>query len=333
MKNKILSTILGLMVALVFVNCDGDDDPDLVGNWVESTDFNGVRRSGASIFVIGKDAYLVGGFNYKSYFNETWKYDSEKDTWKKMAAFPGAGRKYGVAFGINGKGYYGTGVDKLANKRADFYEFTPDDSIGTWKRIDSFPNKGIVSAVGFAVGNYGYVGTGYDDDGASKYMFQYDPSQNKWEEVEGVKVSKRYGASTFIIDQTVYFVGGVENSMYVVDFVSFNPTTNEWKTYKKLSEYNKDLARDAASAFSINGKGYLLCGRNSGALTDTWEYDPLTDEWKERTAFEGSGRYNAIGFAIGNYGYVATGNSGTSENSYFDDIWKFAPDDKYNDED
>jgi N-acetylneuraminic acid mutarotase len=216
MKNKILSIILGLMVALVFVNCGDDSDP-LVGNWIKSTALDGVRRSGASVFVIGKNAYIVGGFNYKSYFNETWKYDSEKDTWYKMADFPGAGRKYGVAFSINGKGYYGTGVDKLANKRADFYEYTPNDNIGTWTKIDSIPGLGVVSAVGFAVGNYGYVATGNTDLETSKSMYKYDPSVGKWSQVEGVKVAKCYGASTFIIGETVYFFGGLENGAAVKD--------------------------------------------------------------------------------------------------------------------
>jgi len=76
----------------------------------------------------------------------------------------------------------------------------------------------------------------------------------------------------------------------------------------------------------VNGKVYLTLGSSSSLLNTTWQYNPTTDLWDQYTDFEGTTRTEAVGFGIGNYGYVTTGRS----NSYYlDDIWKFDPSVEY----
>ena len=81
-------------------------------------------------------------------------------------------------------------------------------------------------------------------------------------------------------------------------------------------------------AFTMNGKGYIATGGEGTATTIVWEYDPATDLWEEKTAFEGTGRVDAVAFVIGNRAYVTTGRSSSY---YFDDIWAFEPGSEYND--
>src|SRR5438034_510996 len=87
-------------------------------------------------------------------------------------------------------------------------------------------------------------------------------------------------------------------------------------------------ARYAAVGFSIGAKGYLGTGINGSCcpfnlLKDVWEYDPTTDAWTQKTDFGGGLRGWAASFAIGNRGYVGTGqaNNGILKK----DVWEFDP--------
>jgi len=69
--------------------------------------------------------------------------------------------------------------------------------------------------------------------------------------------------------------------------------------------------RTAASSFSIEDKGYIICGWIDGTGSklgkEFWEYDKATDTWTQKDDFPGAGRNAATGFAIGNKGYLVCG--------------------------
>src|SRR5438874_2713322 len=71
-------------------------------------------------------------------------------------------------------------------------------------------------------------------------------------------------------------------------------------------------ARFGAVGFSIGIKGYIGTGINGSCcpfnvLKDIWEYDPTTDTWTQKADFGGGLRGWAVGFSIGDKGYVGTG--------------------------
>ena len=41
---------------------------------------------------------------------------------------------------------------------------------------------------------------------------------------------------------------------------------------------------------------------------DFWEYDPVGNTWTQKADFGGTARYAAVGFSIGNKGYIGTGH-------------------------
>ncbi|HEY4799723.1 MAG TPA: hypothetical protein VII99_11650, partial [Bacteroidia bacterium] len=59
---------------------------------------------------------------------------------------------------------------------------------------------------------------------------------------------------------------------------------------------------------------------NNVYLKDLWEYDPTLNTWSAKANFPGTGRFGAIAFGIGNFGYVGTGSDGL--NSY-NDLWQY----------
>ena len=334
----------------------------LPGSWDKLGDFKGYPRTGASCFVINGVAYVGCGYNYElasvggasGRLKDFWKYDAANDDWIQVADFPGGGRSGAVAFSINGKGYVGTGFDDLSLPTSDFYEFDPNAGTkGKWTRIADLgytadqkdttviPRYG---ALAFSIKNRGFVGGGhYVSD--LKDMWEYDPATKFWKQAPSLGGSKRQNGFVMVINDIAYVGGGSNNSQLVKDFYKFeiNPDgTGTWTQRNGLT--GKDAngnavaqprPRDAGSTFSIGNYGYLVSGSPTsisqgglGALSDTWQYDPSSDTWIQYFSFStntpttGNARASAIGFAIGDYGYLTTGGSG---NVKLDDCWKFNP--------
>ncbi|PKP20302.1 MAG: hypothetical protein CVU06_10675, partial [Bacteroidetes bacterium HGW-Bacteroidetes-22] len=81
------------------------------------------------------------------------------------------------------------------------------------------------------------------------------------------------------------------------------------------------------SGFAIGGNLYLGCGGND-SLNEFWQYNTLSETWTERTPIPVA-RFSAVGFSIGNTGYIGTGDAGlisksTSDYSY-NDFWAYNP--------
>jgi N-acetylneuraminic acid mutarotase len=54
-----------------------------------------------------------------------------------------------------------------------------------------------------------------------------------------------------------------------------------------------------------------------------WEWDQATDAWTQKADLPGNGRASAVGFSVGNKGYIGTGyNNHTSFNSK-KDFWEW----------
>lgn len=93
------------------------------------------------------------------------------------------------------------------------------------------------------------------------------------------------------------------------------------------------VGRASAVAFAINGKGYVLTGRNRNAkdsLNALWEYNPLYDTWKAKARFPGSGRVKAMGQVVNGKAYVGLGfQHGSSAvygaKAYLTDFWSYDP--------
>lgn len=318
---------LFLVLSITVISCDDDDDEeDLAGNWSELSDFDGYPRSDAVAFVIGSKGYLGTGYDGESRLKDFWEYDPEMNYWTQKADLPGVVRNGAVGFGIGAYGYICTGYDG-ENKLADLWEYNSTGN--TWSRKSDFPGTGRYGAVAFSIGNKGYVGTGYDGNHL-KDFYSYTPNGDKWEKIVSLGGSKRRDATAFVINGKGYVVTGLDNGSYENDFWEYDPSTGLWTEKREISNISDDdydddytsISRINGVGLSFNGKGYVVGGSTSSLLQNVWEYNPATDLWTERTSFEGSERTEAVGFGIGQYGYVTTGRNSSY---YFDDIWRFDP--------
>ena len=331
MKKSILLRSSLLMVFITLASCSSDDTTDLFGNWIERSVFDGTARSNASATTVGNIGYIGTGYDGDDYLKDFWAYDMDGNFWFQLADFQGAARSSAVAFTIDDKVYMGTGYDG-DNELADFYAY--DITANTWSEIAPFEGTPRRGAVAFNSSTAGYLGTGFDGDNDKKDFWKYDPATDAWDELVGFGGSKRRDAATFTINDQVYLGTGISNGILEADFWVFDLNTESWNSLLDLDDdddYN--IIRSNAVGFTIGDKGYFACGTSLAGVTDTvWEYNPSTDLWEEKTAFEGFTREGAVAFSNPSQirALVALGRSGSL---YLDDNREFFPNEEEDEDD
>jgi N-acetylneuraminic acid mutarotase len=333
---NLIPTIILISSIAILSSCNDEEEvSELLGNWVERSDFEGIARSSAVAFTIGEYAYVGTGFNNSQdeYYADFWRYDAKLNFWQQIADLPGNSRSSAVAFSIDDKGYVGTGYDG-DDELSDFWQYDP--SSNSWTPKTDFAGSARRSAVGFSLDGKGYIGTGYDGNNL-KDFWQYDPSSDSWTQIPSLGGSKRKDAFAFTIGNTAYVGGGSHNGSFERDFWALNAVDIDsevfpWQQLADLDEDDDyyDILREDAAAFSIDNRGFIATG-NSGFITSSvWEYNPGSDFWEEKTPFEGSSRVDAIAFTINNRAYLTAGRNGSA---FYDDIWEFYPTEEYDEED
>jgi N-acetylneuraminic acid mutarotase len=346
-KSLSLLVLLCIFISLsiVMISCGGDDEEvDLIGNWINKSDFEGVPRSDAVGFSIGNKGYVGTGYNpdakdsvgicKNGRFMDFWEYDPVKNTWNQKASFPGGYRNGAVGIGTDTKGYIGTGYDGKISMN-DFWEYDP--VANAWTQKANFMGTPRYGAIGFSISDKCYIGTGYDGY-YLKDFWEYDPATDIWTKKSSLGGSKRNNAVAFAINGKGYVCAGIDNGSYEDDFWEYDPGADVWTEKNKISDASDEDFDDAYTtikginkvAFAVNGYGYIATGGEGTATQIVWEYDPVNDLWEEKTAFEGTGRVDAVAFAIDTLGYITTGRSG---GYYFDDIYAFDPSADYDSKD
>ena len=314
---------------------DSDDDDDLIGNWKRIDDFEGDARSEAVSFTIGDYGYITTGTSTSERYRDMLEYNTTLKYWTQKADFPGTARNSAVAFAIGAKGYVGTGYDG-SSRLNDFWEY--DQASNTWTQKANFGGTGRYDAIGFAVNGKGYIGCGYDGNNLRDF-WEYDPASDQWLQKASVGGTKRIAAVSFVINNTAYILGGSNNGDVQKDLWAYDQASNTWIEKTKVYDYSSEsydddygsIARQNGVAFVIGNYVYLNNGENSGSINGTtWQYDPASDRWTQKTSFEGTSRTGAVGFTLNNRGFVLTGRNGSL---IMDNAYEFLPNDEQVDND
>jgi N-acetylneuraminic acid mutarotase len=255
-------------------------------------------------------------------------------SWTQMADFFAA-RDFAVGFSIGDKGYVGTGHAypwNMVDTHKDFWEYDP--ATNTWTQKADFGGGERAGAVGFSIGDRGYVGTGYFADYSDPEIpsfndfWEYNPVANEWTQKADLGGEARSEAVGFSIGDKGYIgTGRSKGRNSLKDLWEYDPESNSWQQKKDLPGSTNTTVRNGAIGFSIGNKGYVGLGYRVHSSRDFWEYDPLSDNWVQKAAPTGTGRARAVGFSIGNKGYVGLGewhltNFETTTNEF----WEYTPD-------
>ncbi len=156
-----------------------------------------------------------------------------------------------------------------------------------------------------------------------------DPTESSgnWVKRAECDCNARTEAVSFVIGDTAYIATGVDGSnIRYQDVWAYDQNKNFWTQRAQFP----GAARNSAVAFTVGTKSYITTGYDGvNRLQDNWEYNQATNSWAAKASLPdpanapvGSGaRYDAVGFGIGNSGYVYSGFNG----GYLKDIWQFTP--------
>lgn len=246
---------------------------------------------------------------------------SQIGSWTQKNNFQGDVRNYPISFSINGKGYIGAGQGDGGVYYSDIWEYDPSND--SWTQKANLPGGGRWAATSFSIGNYGYAGIGsINGNSPTNDFWEYNPTNNTWTQKANYPGAGKLSAVGFAVEDKGYIGTGSLTSTIgseTNDFWEYNPSTDIW-TQKALFSGGP---RNRAVGFSIGGKGYIGTGYfyNGSAFqtNDFWEYNPATNLWTQKAHLPSAVRSNAIGFSIGNNGFMGLGSQ------YLLDFWHYNP--------
>ncbi|MBX7110126.1 MAG: T9SS type A sorting domain-containing protein [Chitinophagales bacterium] len=317
-------------------------DP-ISNTWTKKADFGGSGVDGAAAFAIGGKGYVGTGVTVlpgsNTYYNYLWEYSPAICTGLTMyldVDSDGYGHIENSYFSAdcivpNGFVYDSTdcndmnatinpGALEILNGIDDNCNGIIDEPQDAWTQKADVGAIKRIFAVGFSIGNKGYIGTGFDGTIYKKDFWEYDPVTDVWTQKADVLKGSVYDATGFSIGSKGYVGVGAVGSALRKDFLEYDPVTNVWT---KKSNFG-GAARSKAVGFSIGNKGYIGTGWDGTSYKkDFWEYDQVNDTWSKIADFEGEERQDATSFVIANKAYVGTGSSSVD---YMNDFWVYYPD-------
>ncbi|HTR27783.1 MAG TPA: kelch repeat-containing protein [Puia sp.] len=291
---------------------------------------------------------------------------TQSGNWVSRATFQGVAMGAGACFVVNDVAYVGTGINPLTPnvKLTSMFRYTSakipgtpygyDSAYGTWAQITDFPGQARSNAVGFSIGNTGYIGGGLANDGFTPLndYYAYTPGAG-WIQIDSLvdqfgDSHPRYDAVAFSFDTTAYVLTGTDNYNYFNDIYRYSPTTNTWIALPAMP----GSKRSGAITWVYKGQGYLLTGYTNGSkwasgtqCYDMWRFNPGADtSWTRMhdifntnagtfdDGYTNIIRTHGVGFielgtSIGDKGYVTLGslNNGdvtfTWEYDFATDLW------------
>ncbi len=271
------------------------------GNWTKRLDL-GVPLQGAVAFSIEGKSYLCTGKTDVAQ-KSVWCYDGK--VWTQKADFPGAARFDAVGFANQGFGYLATGTDGT-QKFKDFWQYDP--SKDAWTQMADFGGSARSEAVAFVVENDFFVGLG-DDNSLLSDFWRY--RAGSWQQVSDFAGSARRLATAWAIGNQAFVALGETASGLSREVWKFQDGT-----WTQEPDFEGD-ARKAPVSFTFNNYAFVGLGENeSDTLSDFWLYDAQQKAWLLKTRFPGPKRSRAVGFALGDKGFIATG-------SLQKDLWQY----------
>lgn len=200
--------------------------------------------------------------------------------WDQIADFPGLARDDGSTFSIGDNHYCGLGRDLGFNCTRDFYVFNGSSS--SWTVSEALPAGAERQyATGAAWNNKGIIFGGAKCDGSFlNDLWFYDPLTALWTLKTSLPSSGRAGAVHFILEDTLYIIGGKNTTGILSDVWAYDLTNDSWS--QKTSFPGDGIWRGIA--FQWNGIGYAGFGKNNlNAQTEfntaVYSFDPQNQQW------------------------------------------------------
>lgn len=253
------------------------------GTWVRKADYPGAARNSAVAFTVNGKGYVGTGYDGLNKLKDFWEYNPVNNTWTQVADFGGTARYGAVAFSIGSKGYVSTGYD--GNYLKDLWEYDPANN--TWTQQASLTGSKRTDAVAFVYNSKAYVLTGVNNGSYLNDFWVYDPATNAWTEKRKISSSSdddydddysnyitRSNAVIFLMGNNAYLTNGYRSGV-IGSTWAYDIANDLW--YEKTGF--EGTAREGATGFTVNNRGYITTGANSSTrFDDLWEFYPEAEQ-------------------------------------------------------
>ena len=139
--------------------------------WTKLNDFPGEPRLGASVFVMGRKAYITAGCNgdtnTDTYYTDTYEYDTDHNRWTQKKDFPVKECRNASGFSVNGYGYIA-----FANGN-ELWQYNP--AADQWTKKAGFQKRDAAGSACFVIDNKAYF---VIDGGNKNELWLYDASKD-----------------------------------------------------------------------------------------------------------------------------------------------------------
>jgi N-acetylneuraminic acid mutarotase len=200
--------------------------------------------------------------------------------WEQLENFPGSARDDGSTFTIGENHYCGLGRDVGFNCTRDFFVYNGTSS--TWTASVGLPaGEERQYATGASWNNKGIIFGGAKCDGSYlNDIWIFDPLTASWTEKTPLPSDGRGGAVHFLIQDTLYIIGGRNGNGILSEVWGYDLNSDSWSQKTSFPGYG--IWR--GTAFLWNGIGYAGLGKNNlnlqtGFNTDIYSFDAQNQAW------------------------------------------------------
>lgn len=219
----------------------------------------------------------------------------------------------------NGHAYVVAPEGGSSGQNFDLWKFNSEEY--TWQKI-TIPfssefnlSSGIVESDGKNI--YVYIPNTTND------FWKFDTETLIWSQQSNFIGNKRNVPTHFSIGEDIYVGLGVDYEpsipIYYSDFYKYTPSTDQWVRVSDVPFSNFQGGRIRTTSFVINGLGYFTGGALSTGDTDSWSYNPITDQWIQIADSPYAFYSGDAAFELNGFGYITgSGNSLTES-------WRYNP--------
>ena len=223
-----------------------------------------VGRSHPALIAHNDKIFMGSGSGPNGDLDDWWEYDMLTQEWTQKEDIPGGDRHHPFFFGMDNKVYVGGG------HRNNWIEYNMDTEV--WTEIDNLPG-GRVAGTQLNYNGLGLI-VGGDDASHShvpdlETFMSYDPQTEDWTYLPSLPFGSKWAPSSFIIDESLYFFGGISNDVDDDDAL--------WKF--DLTILDCLPAKNLNAVMITDNSADLFWQANLGAETDTLKWRKVGEAW------------------------------------------------------
>jgi len=191
-----------------------------------------LSRRGAVAFTTINGGYLGTGYDGENDKKDFYEYSIESDSWEVKPGFGGEKRTEATTFTINDIVYLATGTSNGEFKN-DLWAF--DINTELWSTLNDLDDDDDgddeilrSNAVGFNLNGRGYITSGITSSDVSDTIWEYDPLDDSWDEINELEGQPRQDAISISNGLRAYVgLGRFGSSLYYDDIYEIFPDEEE----------------------------------------------------------------------------------------------------------